>query len=451
VTRILAQVMPLEMALLGLVELLLSYLLIHAMLSTPDVLDLFRVAPPNLSRDCTILAAMLSLTIGGTAATIGLYRPEVCLDRKLLLLSATVAGLVAFPAVLLVSGGLHVRLGPQQVFWMAKVLAIWLSGTLAIRIAFSRVIRHNRFSRRVLIIGTGEGTERIVAMLRARRGRRFETVLTNADRPVLSAGDLQAQRIWGVVTVDRSTSLPGTVLLDSKLRGIRVFDETTFHEQQLGRINLDTITADWMLLANGFTNSRTYGVLKRGLDIVVSLLLLFLTLPLVVITALLVKLESQGPVLYRQQRVGLHGAPFTLLKFRSMKADAEFGGIPRWAQKSDPRVTRVGTFIRMTRIDELPQLLNVLTGEMSMIGPRPERPHFVEQLGRAIPFYHERAYVKPGITGWAQVNFPYGASIEDAREKLAFDLYYVKNRNLLLDMLILVSTVRVILFREGAR
>ena len=144
-TRVLAQVMPLEMAILGLVELLLSYLLIHAMLTTPDVLNLFRVAPHNLSQDCAILAAMLSLTIGGTAATIGLYRPEVCLDRKLLLLTAIVAGLVAFPAILLVSGGLHVRLGPQQVFWMAKILAIWLSGTLAIRIAFSRVIRHSCF------------------------------------------------------------------------------------------------------------------------------------------------------------------------------------------------------------------------------------------------------------------------------------------------------------------
>ena len=179
--------------------------------------------------------------------------------------------------------------------------------------------------------------------------------------------------------------------------------------------------------------------------------LLLLTLPLMAVTALLIKLDSPGPVFYRQLRAGQFGTPFTLFKFRSMSVDAEAGGQPRWAQQQDPRVTRVGSIIRLLRIDELPQLLNVLRGEMSMVGPRPERPHFVEQLAQIIPFYHERSYVAPGITGWAQVNFPYGASVEDAREKLAYDLYYVKNRNLLLDLLILFGTVRVILFREGAR
>ena len=176
-----------------------------------------------------------------------------------------------------------------------------------------------------------------------------------------------------------------------------------------------------------------------------------LTLPVMVITAMLVKLDSPGPVFYRQQRAGYAGAPFTLFKFRSMSVDAEAGGKPRWAQKHDPRVTRVGQFIRQTRIDELPQLFNVLRGDMSMIGPRPERPHFVDELALAIPFYREREYFKPGITGWAQVNFPYGASVDDAREKLAYDLYYVKNRSIALDILIFCSTVRIILFREGAR
>jgi exopolysaccharide biosynthesis polyprenyl glycosylphosphotransferase len=191
--------------------------------------------------------------------------------------------------------------------------------------------------------------------------------------------------------------------------------------------------------------------IKRGFDIAVSLALLLLTLPLMMLTALLIRIDSPGSVLYRQRRVGLHGEQFTLLKFRSMTVDAEQGGDPRWATQQDPRITRVGSFIRSMRIDELPQLLNVLRGEMSMIGPRPERPHFVNQLARIIPFYRERSYVKPGITGWAQVNYPYGASVEDARQKLAYDLYYVKNRSLLLDLLILLATVRVILFREGAR
>jgi exopolysaccharide biosynthesis polyprenyl glycosylphosphotransferase len=186
-------------------------------------------------------------------------------------------------------------------------------------------------------------------------------------------------------------------------------------------------------------------------DIAVGVILTTLTLPLMLVTAAAIRLDGPGPVLYRQERTGLHGKTFTLFKFRSMATDAEAAGKPRWAEQRDPRVTRVGAFIRASRIDELPQLFNVLRGEMSMIGPRPERPVFVDELAKVIPFYNHRGYVKPGLTGWAQVSYPYGASVDDAREKLAYDLYYVKNRSILLDMVILLSTVRVILFREGAR
>lgn len=189
---------------------------------------------------------------------------------------------------------------------------------------------------------------------------------------------------------------------------------------------------------------------QRLTDIVLGLALLVFTLPLMLLTAALIRLDSPGPALYRQVRVGLHGRPFTMLKLRSMRTDAEARG-PVWAAQRDPRVTRIGSFIRLTRIDELPQLINVLRGEMSFIGPRPERPHFVEQLERALPFYRDRALVKPGLTGWAQVNHPYGASVEDARAKLSYDLYYVEHRSLLLDLLILVATVRVVLFQRGAR
>ena len=193
-----------------------------------------------------------------------------------------------------------------------------------------------------------------------------------------------------------------------------------------------------------------YEVSRRALDVIGSLLLLAFTLPLLLLVAVLIKVDSTGPVLYRQSRVGLHGRIFTMLKFRSMRVDAEVAG-PCWATDRDPRMTRIGAFIRATRLDEVPQLLNVLRGDMSLVGPRPERPHFVQQLAAIIPRYNERTHVLPGITGWAQINYPYGASVEDARAKLAFDLFYINNRALLLDLRILLRTIPVVLFRIGAR
>ena len=193
-----------------------------------------------------------------------------------------------------------------------------------------------------------------------------------------------------------------------------------------------------------------YEVSRRALDVIGSLLLLAFALPLLLLVAFLIKVDSTGPVLYRQSRVGLHGRIFTMLKFRSMRVDAEVAG-PCWATDRDPRMARIGAFIRATRLDEVPQLLNVLRGEMSLVGPRPERPHFVQQLAAIIPRYNERTHVLPGITGWAQINYPYGASVEDARAKLAFDLFYINNRALLLDLRILLRTIPVVLFRIGAR
>ena len=193
-----------------------------------------------------------------------------------------------------------------------------------------------------------------------------------------------------------------------------------------------------------------YEVSRRALDVIGSLLLLAFAVPLLLLVAFLIRVDSTGPVLYRQSRVGLHGRIFTMLKFRSMRVDAEVAG-PCWATDRDPRMTRIGAFIRATRIDEVPQLLNVLRGEMSLVGPRPERPHFVQQLAAIIPRYNERTHVLPGITGWAQINYPYGASVEDARAKLAFDLFYINNRALLLDLRILLRTIPVVLLRIGAR
>jgi len=239
--------------------------------------------------------------------------------------------------------------------------------------------------------------------------------------------------------------------LHCKLAGIKVTDFLDFWERETRSVDLDALKPSWLFYSDGFRCGPVDEFLKRSFDIAVSLSLLILTLPLLVLTACLIKFESPGPVLYRQDRVGLHGRVFTILKFRSMRADAETDGRPRWAAKGDPRVTRVGAIIRKLRIDELAQILNVLRGDMSFVGPRPERPFFVAELSKALPYYAERHWVRPGITGWAQINFPYGASTEDARRKLTYDLYYLKNRSFFLDSLILLQTVRVIFWNQGAR
>jgi sugar transferase (PEP-CTERM system associated) len=254
-----------------------------------------------------------------------------------------------------------------------------------------------------------------------------------------------------VVATDERRGMPVLQLLHCKLAGINVVDYLTFFERETRKVELEALQPSWLIFSDGFRQGKLIDAAKRAFDLAVSLALIVFTLPVILIAALAVWLEDGAPVLYRQERVGRDGRNFTLMKFRSMRVDAEAAGAPQWARNEDPRATRVGLVLRKFRIDELPQLLNVLAGDMSFVGPRPERPFFVEELAATIPFYRERHSVKPGITGWAQVNYPYGASLEDARHKLAYDLYYVKNRTLFLDFLILVQTVRVILFHEGAR
>lgn len=240
-------------------------------------------------------------------------------------------------------------------------------------------------------------------------------------------------------------------LLRCRALGIRVLDYLDFIERETKTVDLAALRPSWLIFCDGFRGSGLAKACKRSLDILLSVALLLVTLPLMLLTCLLIMLDSPGPVLYRQERVGLGGRPFVLLKFRSMRGDAEQDGAPLWALTEDPRVTRVGWFIRKLRIDELPQLVNVLRGDMSFVGPRPERPPFVADFNTKIPFYAERHCVKPGITGWAQINFPYGASVEDARDKLSYDLYYVKNHGLFLDLVIVLQTIRVVLWADGAR
>jgi sugar transferase (PEP-CTERM system associated) len=250
---------------------------------------------------------------------------------------------------------------------------------------------------------------------------------------------------------ERRNALPLADLLRIKTAGVHVNDFSSFIERETGRVDLDTVNPSWLIFSDGFSSGRAISsVAKRLFDVFASSLLLVLTAPVIALFALLVKLDSRGPAFFRQTRVGLYGQHFEVIKLRSMRIDAEANGA-QFAQKDDPRVTRLGRIIRKVRIDELPQTWSVLKGEMSFVGPRPERPEFVAELEQQLPFYAERHMVKPGITGWAQINYPYGANLEDSRHKLEYDLYYAKNYTPFLDLLILLQTLRVVLWPEGAR
>ncbi|MEO9190404.1 MAG: sugar transferase [Acetobacteraceae bacterium] len=451
-TRTVGRYVAPEMAALWVAELVLAFVVVYAMMLTPPATDLlgasWRAIDLRLANHAALLACMLT----GTAVAIGLYRPDICLDPRRVALNAAVVAVLAFPVALAVGGAFNGGLTSTYAVWLVKVLGLWVATVLVTRWVLRLVLRRALFSRRVLVVGAGAGADRLIVALRTRRGAMFELVgelAPDATPPTLES--LRAGHVWALLAAGTSDQAPPSWLLDYKLRGMPVFNELGFCERHLGRISLDRLDGAWLLGADGFNSGRAAAAAKRLVDLAISLFLLVLTFPLMLATAFLVRFDSPGPMLYRQERVGLRGRTFTLLKFRSMRHDAETPGAPQWAARRDVRITRVGAFIRSTRIDELPQLLNVLRGDMSLVGPRPERPHFVGQLTDIIPFYNDRTYVKPGITGWAQVNYPYGASVEDAREKLAYDLYYVKNRGLFLDLLVLLATVRVILFREGAR
>ena len=253
-----------------------------------------------------------------------------------------------------------------------------------------------------------------------------------------------------VVSVqNRRGGFPIKELLECKLAGLKVTDAATFFERETCQIRVDSLQPSWLVFGGGFDQSFVRTFMKRSFDIVCSTIIMLLTFPLMLLAALAVKLEDRGPVFYSQERVGKDGKVFFVHKFRSMRTDAEKGGKPQWAQQNDPRITRVGNFMRKTRIDELPQILNVFKGDMSFVGPRPERQYFVDQLIEVVPYYNVRHSVKPGITGWAQVRYGYGSSAEDALQKLQYDLYYVKNNSLFLDVLILIDTLKVVLFRSG--
>lgn len=443
-----------ELVALWLLEVLICGLLIGRLLPA-------RLGPSLLGDGWGGLdrAAVLALTFGLTSIAVGLYSPDSYLRTRFLLVNTAVGAVLAFPALWLVGQlvgidviGLSAHGGGRA----ARALLAWTLVLFGLRLGFSYALRARVFVRRVLIVGPDAAAERLAqAIATVRRGfLEVAAVLPVEQAAALGAGRIEGRRVWGVILAgDAGDTVPARHLLRAQARGLRLYSDAEFWERQLRRIDLESVEVPAAIGHTGAPLSgrgRLDAALHRGFDIVLSLILLLFTLPLMLLTALAVRLDSRGPVLYRQERVGLGGRPFTLLKFRSMRTDAEARG-PVWAAQRDPRVTRIGGFIRLVRIDELPQLVNILRGQMSFIGPRPERPHFVAQLEQIIPAYAERALVKPGLTGWAQVNYPYGASVEDARAKLSYDLYYVKHRSLWLDLMILLATVRVVLFQRGAR
>lgn len=278
-----------------------------------------------------------------------------------------------------------------------------------------------------------------------------DLVLSRTTSLTDTAKQLKADEIVVAITERRGGAMPLRELLDCKLHGIKVLDLASHFEQTLGQIRLDSLYAGWLIFGDGFQQGTLRTVVKRLFDIVCALILITLALPVMLIATLAIVIENGFPVLYRQERVGLNGRLFKVIKFRSMCNDAEKDGKPVWAKAKDDRVTKVGRIIRKIRVDELPQLFSVLKGDMSLVGPRPERPFFVDQLTKEIPFYAVRHSVKPGVTGWAQVRYHYGATVEDSAEKLQYDLYYVKNHSLFLDLLVLFETVGVVLTGKGAQ
>jgi sugar transferase (PEP-CTERM system associated) len=379
----------------------------------------------------------IAFVLGGVALTVLYYAyPDAYLGRGVLAL-ALVLGYLA--------------------------VALW-------RVLFLGFVDADLFKRRVVMLGAGERAAVVARKMRRRTDQRGFKVLgyvpVGSDPISVPATSLLHPEgplcRWAVglgvdeIVVgpdDRRGTLPVEALLECKQRGMAVTELAEFFEREAGTIKMDLTNPSWLVFSDGFNTSPVRRTIKRTFDMAVSLLVLMVAWPLMLLTALAIRLESGrgAPILYRQERIGEYGKRFHVIKYRSMQTDAECDGVARWAAKDDHRVTRVGRFIRKTRLDELPQLWNVLRGDMSIIGPRPERPQFVDDFNTRIRYYPLRHCVKPGLTGWAQLRYPYGSSLEDAEEKLKFDLFYVKNHNFVFDLAILVQTVEVVLFGRGAR
>ena len=418
------------------------------------------------AQDAPIRTLLVAICTTGAMAAFGLYQVHTRHNRMDLVLRLGMAfafGGVALLVLYYAVPATYIGRGVLAIALSLAILAVFV-----LRMVLQRVFEAEIFKRRVLVLGAGDNANLINSKLRRRSDRHsFFLVgfLPTGDRAVQVPNELtirtdcsllevtQLMNVHEIVVApdERRGKLPMEELLVCAQRGIAVTDLPAFFEREAGKIKLSVIDPSSLVFSGGFDHSMPRRLSKRFFDLVAAGALLAVAWPAMLIVAACVWLESGSPILYRQTRVGESGASFELVKFRSMRTDAEKDGVARWANKDDDRTTRIGRFIRKTRLDELPQLFNVLRGEMSFVGPRPERPQFVNQLNQEIRYYGIRHSVKPGLTGWAQLRYPYGASVSDAEEKLKFDLFYVKNQGLAFDLMILLQTVEVALFGRGAR
>jgi len=412
-------------------------------------------------------ALVFAVAMLGVSTAFGLYRHDQPLGVTAVAPRFLISLLIALPIAYAVFT-VYPQAYPVNDASTAGAL-VGLVGVLAARKAMVPGLQAGFAPHRALVVGTGASAAAVERALRdsplagvqivgffpiqlpenmqvpeSRIVRRFASV---AD----AARELRVDEVIVAVREQRGGVMPMDDLLSCRLSGVPVTHLVGFMERVKGVVPLESLKASWLIYGDGFRQGRVRTFVKRAFDVVVAGTLLVVAAPIILLAAIAVMVESPGPVVYRQSRVGRAGATFDVLKFRSMRADAEGDGTPRWAAANDTRITWVGRLLRRSRIDELPQLFNVLKGEMSFVGPRPERPYFVAQLDESIPFYALRLGVKPGITGWAQVRHAYTASVEDSAKKLEYDLYYVKNHSLFLGLMILLETVRVVLFGEGAR
>jgi sugar transferase (PEP-CTERM system associated) len=413
------------------------------------------------------LALVFALLIVALNGAFGLYRRIEGMSVGAYFLRFVLAPAIGIPLAYVIAETLPGGESFQEHVGVVGLSA--LGGLLLVRHVIVLPLVHTALPHRVLVLGTGPEARLVEASLAPVGSRGISLVgfyrLANGEQVlvapnrVIAAGQpledlvrkLRVDEIIVAVRQQRGGVLPLRSLLECRLNGVRITDLARYFERVHGRVPIDLVKVSWLIYGNGYRQGwlRTFN--KRVTDVVFAALLLVLTLPLMALAAAMIVLETGTPVIYRQTRVGRRGRHFTVLKFRSMAPDAEMDNGAQWADVNDPRVTRVGRLLRRTRIDELPQLINVIRGEMSFVGPRPERPEFVAILTEQLPFYAVRHSVNPGITGWAQVRYSYGASVEQSMKKLEYDLYYVKNHSLALDLQILLETVRVVLLGEGAR